>query len=196
MRSWNRTWGALVVLGVMFTPVIAFGQSTGPSAPRVSSPHRPWVGFSLGTGFLGGDSVEADDSRDLGLTVEIPLQSVTRIRVGGGRMRVNGARFGEFPLRRLTVDGVVLLPVRSARRACQTHLVGGGGSGLYHYGLDHDFSATRVGYQVFAGAECVGRRASFGLAITGRSIRGPANRQLPDLKLFAADMHFSVKVRL
>lgn len=198
MSSWTRRCGALVVWSVMINPAIALGQSSGASVAQsvsVSSPHRPWVGLSLGTGFVGGDHVEPDDSRDLGLTVDIPLQSVTRIRLGTGRMSVNGARFGEFPLRRLTVDAVALLPFRSSRRACQSHLVFGGGIGLYHYGLD-DFSATRNGYQLFTGGECVGSRASFDLTITGRSIRGPANLQLPDLKLFALGMHFGVKVRL
>lgn len=197
MSSWNRTCGALVVSGVMINPAIAFGQSIGPSVSQsVSSSHRPWVGFSLGTGFLGGNSIEPDDSRDLGLTLDLPLRSTTRIRVGSGRMWVNGADFGEFPLRRLTFDAVALRPFRSPRRACQSHFVLGGGIGLYHYGLDNNFSETRKGYQVFAGGECVGRRVSIGLEITGRSIRGPANLQLPDMKIFALDMHFALKVRL
>jgi hypothetical protein len=68
--------------------------------------------------------------------------------------------------------------------------------GLYHYGLGHGFSETRRGYQVFAGGECVGSRASFDLQITGRSIRGPANLQLPDVKMFALGMHFGIKLRL
>jgi hypothetical protein len=185
------------MLGVMIYPAFAFGQSTGPSVVQsVGSSHRPWVGFSLGTGFLGGNTVEPDDSRDLGLTLDLPLQPTTRIRVGTGRMWVNGANFGEFPLRRLTVEAVALRPFRGPGQACQSHFMLGGGIGLYHYGLDSDFSATRKGYQLFAGGECVGSRASIGLAITGRSIRGPANRQLPDAKMFALDMHFFLRVRL
>jgi hypothetical protein len=162
----------------------------------LSSAHRPWVGVSLGTGFLGGDNVEADDSRDLSVSLDIPLQPAFRLRTGAGRMWVNGARFGEFPLRRLTFDAVALVPFASPRRSCQSHFVVGAGIGLYHYGLDHDFSATRGGYQVFAGGECVGRRASFGLEIAGRSIRGPANLRFPDIKLFAADMRFGIRLRL
>ena len=198
---WNQACGALVVLAVMINPLMALGQTIGPfdyaqGKPSVSSSQRPWVGFSLGTGFLGGNSVEPDNSRDVGLTLDIPLQPTTRIRVGSGRMWVNGADFGEFPLRRLTVEGVALVPFPSPRRACQSHFVVGGGLGLYHYGLDDDFSTRRKGYQLFAGGECVGTRASFALEITGRSIRGPQNLQLPDLKLFALDMHFAVKLRL
>ena len=189
MRSWNRTRRALVTFVVLIAPAMAFGQSTGPNARlSMSSPHRPWVGVSLGTGFLGGENVEPDDSRDLGVSLDIPLQPTFRLRAGAGRMRVNGARFGEFPLRRLTFDAVALVPFASPGRSCQSHFVVGGGFGLYHYGLDNDFSKTRGGYQVFAGGECVGSRVSIGLEITGRSIRGPANLQLPDLKLFAADM--------
>src|SRR5688572_30902707 len=121
MSSWNRTCRALVVLVAMITPAIAFGQSIRPNVGQsVSSTHRPWVGFSLGTGFLGSDHVEPDDSRDVGLSLDIPLQPTTRIRVGAGRMWVNGASFGEFPLRRLTFDGVALLRFPSPRRTCQS----------------------------------------------------------------------------
>jgi hypothetical protein len=198
MSSWNRTCRALVVWVVIITPAMAFGQSTGPTVGvSLSSPHRPWVGFSLGTGFLGGDNVEPDDSRDLSLSLEIPLQSTFRVRTAAGRMWVNGARFGEFPLRRLTVDAVALWPFRSPGPSCQSNFVVGGGVGLYHYGLDNDFSATRPGYHALAGAECVGRRrVSFGLELTARSIRGPANLQLPDDKLFGFDMRFGIKLRL
>ena len=197
MSSWNRTRRALVVLVVMITPASAFAQSAGPSVGlSLSSPHRPWVGVSLGTGFLGGDHVEPDDSRDVNVSLDVPLRSTFRIRTSVGRMRVNGASFGEFPLRRLTVDGVALLPVGSVGRSCQSHFVVGGGTGLYHYGLDHDSSATRGGYQVFAGGECVGSRASFSLEVTGRSIRGPGNLLLPDAKMFALDMRFGIRLRL
>ncbi len=188
MSSAKRTCGGFLAL-VLIAPAIASGQS-------VSSAHRPWAGFSMGTGFVGGDHVEPDDSRDLGLSLAIPLRPVMRIQVGAGRMRVNGARFGEFPWRRFTFDGVVLRPFSSARRACQSHFVAGGGIGLYHYDLGSESSATRRGYQVFAGGECIGRRASFALEITGRSIRGPANLLLPDAELFALDMHLAVKLRL
>lgn len=197
MSSWNRTCRAVVALVVMITPAMALGQGIRPNVGQsVSSSHRPWVGFSLGTGFLGGDHVEPDDSRDLGLSLDIPLQPTTRIRVGTGRMWVNGANSGEFPLRRLTFDAVALRPFPAPGRACQSHFVAGGGIGLYHYGLDHDFSETRPGYQLFAGGECVGSRVSVGLEITGRSLRGPANLQLPDVKMFALDMHFALKLRL
>jgi len=108
----------------------------------------------------------------------------------------NGADFSEFPLQRLTVDGVALLQFLDRGRACQSHFVVGGGIGGDHYSLDHGFSATRRGYQLFAGRERVGRRASFGLQIPGRSIRAPANLQLPDIKLFALDMHFAFRLRL
>jgi hypothetical protein len=197
MSSWNRTCLVFVVLVVVITPAIAAGQSTGPSVGlTLSSPHRPWVGVSLGTGFLGGDNVEPDDSRDLSVSLDVPLQPAFRLRTGAGRMWVNGARFGEFPLRRLTFDAVTLVPSFRPRRSCQSHFVVGGGIGLYHYGLDNNFSETRRGYQVFAGGECVGSRVSFALEITGRSIHGPANLQLPDVKMFALDMHFGIKLRL
>jgi hypothetical protein len=197
MSSQNRTCRALVVLVVMITPAIAFGQSSGPNIGlRLSSAHRPWVGVSLGTGFLGGDNVEPDDSRDLSISLDVPLHPAFRLRTGAGRMWVNGARFGEFPLRRLTFDAVTLVPSFRPRRSCQSHFVVGGGIGLYHYGLDHDFSETRRGYQVFAGGECVGSRVSIGLEVSGRSIRGPANLKLPDVKMIAIDMHFGIKLRL
>lgn len=197
----NLVCGAVVIVSVMITPTIAFGQSIGPNVGQsvsVNSPHRPWVGFTLGTGFLGGNSVEPDDSRDLGLSVDIPLQPSARIRVGTGRMWVHGGstNFREFPLRRLTVDAVALIPFTGRGRACQSNVVVGGGAGLYHYGLGNGFSATRPGYQLFAGAECVGNRISAGLEFTGRSIRGPANMRLPDTKLFALAMHFTFKIRL
>jgi hypothetical protein len=186
-----------VALVVITTPAIALGQSTGPNIDRsVSSTDRPWLGFSLGTGFLGGDSVEPDDSRDLGLSLDIPLRPTIRTRVVAGRMWVNGAEFGEFPLRRLTFDGVVLRPFRGPGTSCQSNVVVGGGIGLYHYGLDHEFSATRPGYHALAGAECVGSRVSIGLEFNARSIRGPANLLLPDDKMFAVDMHFGIKLRL
>lgn len=197
MSSWNRTWRALVALVVLTTPVMAFGQSPGPNVNlSVSSIHRPWVGFSLGTGFLGSDSVEPDNSRDVSLSLDIPLWQRIRTRVVAGRMGVNSADFADFPLRRLTFDGVALVPFRGPGTSCQSNVVVGGGLGLYHYGLDNNFSATRPGYHALAGLECVGNRASFGLELTGRSIRGPANLRLPDDKLFAIDMRFSIKLRL
>jgi hypothetical protein len=197
MSSWNRTCRALVVLVLMITADSAFGQSMHPNVGQsVSSSHRPWVGLSLGTGFLGGDNVEPDDSRDVALSLDVPLRPTTRIRVGAGRMGVNGADFGEFPLRRLTFDAVALVPALRQRFSCRSHFVLGGGIGLYRYDLDRDFSETRRGYQVFVGGECVGRRVSTGLQITGRSIRGPANLQMPDVKLFALDLHLALKLRL
>lgn len=197
MSSRNRTCRAIAALVVMITPAMAFGQSTGPTiGVSVSSPHRPWVGFSLGTGFLGGDNVEPDDSRDVGLSLDIPLRPSIRSRIVAGRMRVSGAEFGKFPLRRLTVDAVALGPFPGPGPSCQSNFVLGGGIGLYHYGFDSDFSATRPGYHAVAGAECVGSRVSIGLELTARSIRGPANLQLPDHKLFSADMRFGIKLRL
>jgi hypothetical protein len=196
-RATARRCRALVVLAVMIIPATAFGQSIrADPGLGVNSPHRPWVGVSLGTGFLGGDHVEPDDSRDLGISLDMPIQPIARIRVGAGRMRVNGASFGEFPLRRVTIDAVALMPFPRGRRACQSHFVVGGGIGAYHFGLGNDFSETRRGYQIFAGGECVGRRLSFDLGITGRSIRGPANVRLPDDRVFALDMHFGLKLRL
>lgn len=195
MSPSNRTWRALAVLVVMITPAVAFGQGLNVSQ-SVSSPHRPWVGLSLGVGFLGGDNLEPDDSRDVGFSLEIPLKPAIRLRAGAGRMSVHSASFAAFPLRRFTFDAVALRAFPSPRRACQSHFIAGAGVGLYHYGLDQDFSATRHGYQVFAGGECVGRRMSFALEITGRPIRGPANLQLPDVTMFAIDMHVAVKLRL
>jgi hypothetical protein len=111
-------------------------------------------------------------------------------------MSVNGARFGEFPLRRLTFDGVALVPFRGPGTSCQSNVVLGGGIGLYHYGLDSSFAESRPGYHATAGAECVGSRVSIGLEFNARSIRGPANLLLPDDKLFAVDMRFGIKLRL
>jgi hypothetical protein len=176
---------------------MAFGQSPGPNISRsLSSIDRPWLGISFGTGFLGSDSVEPDDSRDLGVSLDIPLLPTIRTRVSAGRMGVKGARFGEFALRRLTFDGVALMPFRGPGTSCQSNVVLGGGIGLYHYGLDNNSSVTRPGYHALAGLECVGSRLSFGLEITGRSIRGPANLLLPDDKMFAVDMRFGIKLRL
>jgi fluoride ion exporter CrcB/FEX len=197
MQFWNRWCRAVAVLVAIFTPTLASAQSTSVGVVQsAGQSHRPWIGLALGTGFLGGEHVEPDDSRDVGVSVDIPLQPLARLRVGGGRLSVNGADFGEFALRRVTIDGVALIPFPRARRPCQSHFVLGGGIGLYNYGLGNEFSETRHGYQLSAGGECVGSRASFGLAMTGRSIRGPANRQLPGAKMFALDMHFGIKLRL
>jgi hypothetical protein len=197
MSSWNWSGRALVAGMVMMAPAVVYGQSLQPTAGQnVSADHRPWVGLSLGTGFVGSDNVEPDDSRDLAVSVDIPLQPIARIRVGAGRMGVNGAEVGAFPLKRLTFDGVLLRPFVGPGRACQSHFVVGGGLGLYHYGLDNDASEVRRGYQLFSGAECVGGRTSFSLQLTGRSIRGPANLHLPDAKVFAFDMHIAFRLRL
>ena len=197
MSTWNRTARAIVMLTVLIRPAIAFSQ-TGPpqSGDRKGASHRPWLGVSFGTGFMGSDNVEPDDSRDVAVSLDVPLQPIARLRVGAGRMGVNGAEFGGFPLKRLTFDGVLLRPFVGPGRACESHVVVGGGLGLYHYGLGHDASVTRRGYQLFSGAECVGRRGSFALQLTGRSIRGPANLQLPETKTFALDMHIAIRLRL
>jgi hypothetical protein len=186
-----------VVLIVMITPAIASGQSTGRNVGQnVSSPHRPWAGVSLGTGVLAGANVEPNNSWDLGVSLDIPLQPAFRLRTGAGRMSVNGARFGRFPLRRLTFDAVAFMPLAGPGRSCQRHFVVGGGIGLYHFGLDNDSSQIRRGYQVMAGGECVDRRVSIALEVTGRSIGAPGNLQLPDVKMFAIDMRFGIKLRL
>lgn len=170
-------------------PIDAFAQTIS-----VSSPHRPWFGVSIGKGFVGGDNVEPDDSSDIAAAVDVPIVPTARIRVGAGRLSVNGARFGSFPLRRVTVEALGLVPFPRIGRACQSHFVIGGGGGLYHFGLDND-STIEPGYQLFAGGECVGSRISAGVQLTGRSIGGPGNAVLPDTKLFSLDMHIFLRVR-
>ena len=193
MRCFKRRCGGVVVLLATIAAGRVAGQTISSDRDKgYGLSRRPWVGVSLGTGFVGSDHVEPDDSRDLALS----LRRTTRVRVAAGRMGVKGADFGKFPLRRLTIDGVTLVPFPTSRRSCQSHFVAGIGIGLYHYGLEDDFAATERGYQATVGGECVGSRVSGGVGISGRWVGGPATRRLPDTRVFALEMYLSLRVRL
>lgn len=171
---------------------------TAPAAAQSSSPgfsHRPWVGVGFGAGTFTGPELEGPDVL-LAATFEVPLTPISGVRISAERIWTSARGYGEASLRQFSADLMMRRPSWS-NGTCDIQAVVGLGAGLYSFAFASGWpgDATRGGYQISAGADCVGGRLGIGGLFGFRFIDAPEHPAFASDVVIAASLSLTVRLR-
>lgn len=177
---------ALVI--VMAAPASAQQSSSGGA-------HRPWVGVGFGPGMFTGPELEGPDLL-LSATFEVPLAPVAGVRISAERIWTSARDYGDASLRQFSADIMMRRPI-SSNSACDTQAVVGLGAGIYAFTFESGplEEATQAGYQINAGADCVGGRLAIGGLFGFRFIRAPDHPAFAGDVVIAGSLSLTVRIR-
>lgn len=184
----GRVMTTTTLLLVMAAPAAAQPSSAGAS-------HRPWVGVGFGVGTFTGPELEGPDLL-LAATFEVPLAPVAGVRISAERIWTSARGYGDASLRQFSADLMMRRPV-SSNSTCDTQAVAGLGAGIYAFTFESGplAEATQGGYQINAGADCVGRRLAIGGLFGFRFIGAPDHPAFTGDMVVAASLSLTVRIR-
>jgi hypothetical protein len=157
--------------------------------------HRPWVGVGFGWGVFAGPQLEGPGGL-LAASLDVPLTPLAGVRVSADRIWQSIRDYGDVSLRQLSAE-LTMRRTISRTSACDMQSVVGLGLGVYRFlfesGAPED--PTRIGYQIGAGADCVGGRLAIGGLLGFRFIDAPDHPAFTSDVVIAGTGTFTVRIR-
>ena len=189
-----------IIAGAVYVgPAAASAQGPPPTQPQSApvSTHRPWVGIGAGLGGVLGNKPAEGTHGLLAAMFDIPLTSLSTVRFSAERLWSSVEGYGGLSLRQFSAD---LLVRKSAGTlfGCSMFTVLGVGPGIYDISLETAelSSATRVGYQLTLGQECIQRRFASGGALGLRFVRMPDHPAFEQALDVAMTLSWAMRIRL
>lgn len=183
-----------------FRPVAAFLllSLASPVAAQSSSTafsHRPWVGVGFGWGVFAGPQLEGPGAL-LAASLDVPITPAAGVRISTDRIWQSIRDYGDVSLRQLSAD-LTMRRTISRTSSCNWQSVVGLGLGVYRFLFESRAPAdpTRSGYQISAGADCVGGRLAIGGMLGFRFIDAPDHPAFTSDWVITGIGTFTVRVR-
>ena len=184
------------VIATAATLAFLFPAPAGAQSPSAGLSHRPWVGVGFGAGTFTGPELEGPDLL-LAATFEVPLTTTGSVRISAERIWTSTRDYGDASLRQFSAD-LMLRRTVSSNSTCDTQAVVGLGAGIYAFAFESGSlqDPTRGGYQISAGADCVGGRLGIGGLFGFRFIDAPEHPAFTGDVVVAASLTLTVRIRL
>lgn len=178
--------------------VAALGVFGPPStAAAQGSVHRPWVGVGAGLGGVLGNTPADGTDGLLASSVEVPLTPRDGVRFSAERLWSSVEDYGGLSLRQFSVD-LIVRKYTGRLFGCATYTLLGLGPGIYSVSLESAQlpEATRVGYQLTVGQECIRSRVATGGAFGFRFVKMPEHPAFANAVDVAMTLSLSLRIRL
>jgi hypothetical protein len=185
----------VAMLAIFDRPVPVRAQPVAqPAAQR--SIHRPWVGMGAGLGGVLGPTA-GGSSGLLASTLDFPLTPHDSVRFSAERLWSSIEGYGALSMRQFSFDLFVREPTGTLF-GCSMFTVLGLGPGIYNISLESvDVpDATRLGYQLTVGQECIRTRVASGGALGVRFVKMPEHPAFSNAVDVALTLSLSLRVRL
>jgi hypothetical protein len=133
----------------------------------------------------------------LASTFDVPLTARDSLRFSAERLWSSVESYGPFSLRQFSVDLIIRKPTGTLF-GCSMFTVLGLGPGVYNVVLDSAElpDATRIGYQLTVGQECIRSRVASGGAFGFRFVRMPEHPAFVDALDVALTLSLTLRIRL
>ena len=195
----HRAVSWIVVIVATGSPAAVLAQAPQATQPQGQpvSVHRPWVGIGAGLGGVLGNTPAEGTHGLLTATFDVPLTSLNSVRFSAERLWSSVEGYGGLSLRQFSADLLVRKPTGTLY-GCSMFTVLGFGPGIYDISLeDAELSgATRVGYQLTLGQECIGRRFASGGALGLWFVKMPDHPAFEQALDVALTLSWAVRIRL
>jgi hypothetical protein len=178
---------------LLVMPVLAEAQPS--SSPPPVSIHRPWVGAGFGWGNVTSTRTEGPDVL-LSASIEVPMAPTAGVRLSAERIWGSARDAGDVSLRQVSADLLLRRPFGAAF-GCTRQVIVGLGAGLYTFTTETGTlnDATRLGYQVAVGGDCVAGRLAIGGALAFRFVDAPDHPALSG-HVIAPSASLTIRIRL
>jgi hypothetical protein len=182
----------IAAVAILLIPGAGLASAQASSA---GTSHRPWFGVGLGPGTFTGPELQGPDML-LSATLEVPVTTTGSVRVSAERIWTSARGYGDASLRQLSADLLIRRTVSSSGM-CDMQAVVGLGAGLFSFAFESGSpqNPTQGGYQISAGADCVGRRLGIGGLFGFRFVEAPQHPAFTSDVVVAASLSLTVRVR-
>ena len=159
--------------------------------------HRPWVGIGAGLGGVLGTTPAGGTDGLLASTLDLPLTARDSVRFSAERLWSSVESYGSFSQRQFSVDLIIRKPTGTLF-GCSMYTVLGLGPGVYNVALESAElpDATRIGYQLTVGQECIRRRVASGGVFGFRFVRMPEHPAFVDALDVTLTLSLTLRIRL
>jgi hypothetical protein len=132
----------------------------------------------------------------LSATLEVPLTATGSVRLSAERIWTSARGYGDASLRQFSADLMIRRTVSSSS-TCDLQAVVGLGAGIFAFAFESGLleNRTQGGYQISAGADCVGHRLGIGGLFGFRFVEAPQHPAFTSDVVVAGSLSLTVRVR-